>query len=103
MGGGRGGGEVRERVRFRLTVSPTFPLPTPLSFHFCTIPSLPLPPPPSHRKTVVVGSGYIAVELAGILNALGSDVSIVVRYNKARSHCSSPRERNQTLCFVVLQ
>jgi len=39
----------------------------------------------------VVGSGYIAVELAGILNALGSDVSIVVRYNKARSHCRSHR------------
>ena len=44
-----------------------------------------------HRKTVVVGSGYIAVELAGILNALGSDVSIVVRYNKPRSHCRSHR------------
>lgn len=34
------------------------------------------------KKVVVVGSGYIAVELAGILNALGSDVSLVVRYNK---------------------
>ena len=39
----------------------------------------------------MVGSGYIAVELAGILNALGSDVSIVVRYNKPRSHCRSHR------------
>jgi len=29
-----------------------------------------------------VGSGYIAVELAGILNALGSDVTLVIRYNK---------------------
>ena len=29
-----------------------------------------------------MGSGYIAVELAGILNALGSDVSLVVRYHK---------------------
>ena len=29
----------------------------------------------------MVGSGYIAVELAGILNALGSDVTIIVRYN----------------------
>ena len=31
---------------------------------------------------MVIGSGYIAVELAGILNALGSDVSLVVRYHK---------------------
>ena len=36
----------------------------------------------THRKVVVVGSGYIAVELAGILNALGSDVTIIVRYHK---------------------
>lgn len=28
---------------------------------------------------MVVGSGYIAVELAGILNALGSDVTLVIR------------------------
>ena len=35
-----------------------------------------------HRKTVVIGSGYIAVELAGILNALGSDVTLVVRYDR---------------------
>jgi len=31
---------------------------------------------------VVVGAGYIAVELAGILNALGSDVSLLIRYDK---------------------
>ena len=31
---------------------------------------------------MVVGSGYIAVELAGILQALGSDVTLVIRYNK---------------------
>ena len=31
---------------------------------------------------MVVGSGYIAVELAGILNTLGSEVSLVVRYHK---------------------
>lgn len=28
---------------------------------------------------MVVGSGYIAVELAGILGALGSDVTLVIR------------------------
>lgn len=31
---------------------------------------------------MVVGSGYIAVELAGILKTLGSEVSLVVRYHK---------------------
>ena len=32
------------------------------------------------RRTVVVGSGYIAVELAGVLRALGSEVVQLVRY-----------------------
>lgn len=31
------------------------------------------------RRVVVVGAGYIAVELAGVLHALGSDVSLAVR------------------------
>lgn len=31
---------------------------------------------------MVVGSGYIAVELAGILQTLGAEVSLVVRYHK---------------------
>lgn len=31
------------------------------------------------RRVAVVGSGYIAVELAGVLNALGSDVTVFVR------------------------
>lgn len=30
-------------------------------------------------KVAVVGSGYIAVELAGVLNALGTDVTLVIR------------------------
>jgi len=34
------------------------------------------------RKTAVIGAGYIAVELAGILNALGSKVSSFIRYDK---------------------
>ncbi|CAH1781325.1 unnamed protein product [Owenia fusiformis] len=34
------------------------------------------------KKTVVVGAGYIAVELAGILKTLGSDVSLMIRYDK---------------------
>lgn len=35
------------------------------------------------KKAVVVGAGYIAVELAGILQALGSDTSLVLRKEKA--------------------
>ena len=35
-----------------------------------------------NRKVAVVGAGYIAVELAGILNALGSKVSTLIRYDK---------------------
>lgn len=31
------------------------------------------------RRVVVVGSGYIAVELAGVLNALGADVTLLLR------------------------
>jgi len=34
-------------------------------------------------KAVVVGAGYIAVELAGVLQALGTDTSLVVRKNMA--------------------
>ena len=35
------------------------------------------------KRAVIVGAGYIAVELAGILQALGSDTSLVVRKEKA--------------------
>lgn len=35
------------------------------------------------NKAVVVGAGYIAVELAGVLQALGTDTSLVVRKEKA--------------------
>lgn len=31
------------------------------------------------RKVAVVGAGYIAVELAGVLNALGADTTIFTR------------------------
>jgi len=31
------------------------------------------------RRVVIVGAGYIAVELAGLLNALGSDVTLLLR------------------------
>mmetsp|Transcript_22153 Transcript_22153/g.62884 ORF Transcript_22153/g.62884 Transcript_22153/m.62884 type:complete len:498 (+) Transcript_22153:62-1555(+) len=35
------------------------------------------------KKAVVVGAGYIAVELAGVLNGLGTDTHLVVRKAKA--------------------
>ncbi len=34
---------------------------------------------PSLRKTVIVGAGYIALELAGILGQLGSEVHLLIR------------------------
>jgi glutathione reductase (NADPH) len=37
-------------------------------------------------SVAIVGSGYIAVELAGVLHALGSDVTIFVRGNTLLSH-----------------
>ena len=35
------------------------------------------------RKAVIVGAGYIAVELAGVLQALGTDTKLVVRKKQA--------------------
>jgi glutathione reductase (NADPH) len=37
-------------------------------------------------KAVVVGAGYIAVELAGVLNGLGVDTHLVVRYVLEKYH-----------------
>ncbi|XP_013069703.2 glutathione reductase, mitochondrial-like isoform X1 [Biomphalaria glabrata] len=34
------------------------------------------------KKVVVVGAGYIAVELAGIFNSLGSNTSLLIRYDQ---------------------
>ncbi|KAH8926696.1 glutathione reductase [Atractiella rhizophila] len=34
------------------------------------------------KRVVVVGAGYIAVELAGIFNTLGSETHLVIRYDK---------------------
>ncbi|MBS0292358.1 MAG: glutathione-disulfide reductase [Proteobacteria bacterium] len=38
------------------------------------------------RRTAVVGAGYIAVELAGVLNALGSDTPLFVRRHAPLRH-----------------
>lgn len=34
------------------------------------------------KKVAVVGAGYIAVELAGVLNSLGSETSLLIRYDR---------------------
>ncbi|EQB23828.2 glutathione reductase [Streptococcus equi subsp. zooepidemicus SzS31A1] len=34
------------------------------------------------KRTAVVGAGYIAVEIAGVLNALGSQTDLLVRYDR---------------------
>jgi glutathione reductase (NADPH) len=34
------------------------------------------------KKAVVVGAGYIAVELAGIFHALGTETTLMVRHNE---------------------
>lgn len=34
------------------------------------------------RRVVVVGAGYIAVELAGIFGSLGAKTSILIRYDQ---------------------
>jgi glutathione reductase (NADPH) len=34
------------------------------------------------RKVAIVGAGYIAVELAGIFNALGSDTTLIIRHSE---------------------
>ena len=34
------------------------------------------------RKAVIVGGGYIAVEIAGMLNAMGTDTTLVIRKDK---------------------
>jgi glutathione reductase (NADPH) len=38
------------------------------------------------KRIVIVGSGYIAVELAGVMNALGSDVTVMIRKGHFLSH-----------------
>ncbi|XP_078486713.1 glutathione reductase, mitochondrial [Ciona intestinalis] len=48
------------------------------------------------KKTVVVGAGYIAVELAGILNALGSETRLVIRRHQALRAFDSMISENVT-------
>lgn len=41
------------------------------------------------KKVGVIGAGYIAVELAGVFNGLGSDTSMFVRYIFMNMHLIS--------------
>jgi glutathione reductase (NADPH) len=41
------------------------------------------------RRVAVVGSGYIAVELAGVLRALGSEVTLCIRHDALLRHFDS--------------
>lgn len=34
------------------------------------------------KKVAVIGAGYIAVELAGVFQSLGTDTTLVVRYDR---------------------
>jgi glutathione reductase (NADPH) len=41
------------------------------------------------KKVVIVGAGYVAVELASIFNQLGSEVKLLLRYDKPLRHFDS--------------
>lgn len=38
------------------------------------------------KRVAIIGSGYIAVEIAGLLNQLGTEVNLLVRHDKILSH-----------------
>jgi pyruvate/2-oxoglutarate dehydrogenase complex dihydrolipoamide dehydrogenase (E3) component len=51
------------------------------------------------RRSVIVGAGYIAVEIAGILSALGSKTSLMIRHDKVSPVLSS--SLSLTFLFLV--
>ncbi|XP_064415497.1 glutathione reductase, mitochondrial isoform X2 [Latimeria chalumnae] len=48
------------------------------------------------RRTLVVGAGYIAVEIAGILSTLGSKTSLLIRFDKVLRNFDSMISSNCT-------
>lgn len=50
-----------------------------------------------NRRTVIVGAGYIAVEMAGILSTLGSKTSLIIRQTGVRN--TSPQLSLNTKCL----
>ena len=53
-------------------------------------------------RVVVVGAGYIAVELAGIFQALGSKTSLVIRHENFLRTFDEVRMRTSSLMSRVL-
>ncbi|CAJ0945676.1 unnamed protein product, partial [Mesorhabditis belari] len=51
------------------------------------------------KKTVVVGAGYIAVELAGILGALGSETHLLIRYKEVLRTFDKDLSKVLTECY----
>ena len=43
------------------------------------------------KKCAVIGAGYIAVEMAGILNAMGTDTHLLCRGDRVSGHCNQAR------------
>ena len=61
------------------------------------------------KKTIVIGAGYIAVEMAGILNGLGSDVTLAIRHDEVQTagcelspHARRPGSRANSVSVSVL-
>ena len=52
------------------------------------------------KRVAVVGAGYIAVELAGVLNSLGSETHLFVRQH---AHCVIKIHYVETLVEVLAQ
>ncbi|WP_194756772.1 glutathione-disulfide reductase [Aliidiomarina indica] len=53
------------------------------------------------KKAVVVGAGYIAVEIAGVLNALGTETHLLVRHDRPLR--GFDRDIIDTLCDLALR
>jgi glutathione reductase (NADPH) len=51
------------------------------------------------KKVVIIGGGYIAIELASILNQLGSDVELIVRSSSILSNFDPILSKNLTAIF----
>uniref|UniRef100_A0A8C4EBV0 Glutathione reductase n=1 Tax=Dicentrarchus labrax TaxID=13489 RepID=A0A8C4EBV0_DICLA len=49
------------------------------------------------KRSVIVGAGYIAVEMAGILSTLGSKTSLIIRQTGVKSVCKTDRGLEVTL------
>ena len=53
------------------------------------------------KRTAIIGSGYIAVELAGVLNALGSEVGLFIRKQLPLRSLDQFQNTSQTGIYAV--